>query len=258
MRTGIILSIFILIIGSCTPKELIRKTTESISYRELLQQNEKWQTSVRTLDGTANITLDTPEYSGKFSADVLLQGNDSLLLTVTGPLGLRVGKVFATGERFVFYNQVMNQFMVGTQQDFEDMNFMQFPLELSRLRNVFSAQDQFGILKKETYEMRDGALYVETANGTLRYHIWFDPGHLHITKIEYYDGNQLLFYKEYERFETYNGVVFPRMIHFIRPMEKQGVSVYFSNLEINKPLSEERFKIQVSDKAKQIDLSLER
>lgn len=256
MRTWILLFIIYFVVA-CAPKELIRKTTDTIGYRELLQYNEKWQASLQSLDGTANITLDTPEYSGKFNADVLLQGSDSLLLTVTGPLGLRVGKVFATGERFVFYNQIMNQFMVGVEQDFEDMNFMQFPLELSRLRNVFTAQDRFGILKKEIYEMRDGALYVETENGTLRYHIWFDPNHLHITKIEYYDGNQLLFYKEYERFETYNGVVFPRMIHFIRPMEKQGLSVYFSKLDINQPLSEERFKIQVSDKAKQIDLSLE-
>ena len=48
------------------------------------------------------------------------------------------------------------------------------------------------------------------------------------------------------------------MIQFIRPLEKQGLSVYFSDLDINQPLSEERFKIEVSDKAKQIDLSLER
>jgi len=258
MRTGILLSITIYFITACAPKELVRKTTDTISYRELLQYNEKWQASVNTLDGTANITLDTPEYSGKFNADVLLQGSDSLMLTVTGPLGLRVGKVFTTGERFVFYNQVMNQFMVGEEQDFEDMNFMQFPLELSRLRNVFTAQDRFGILKKESYKMRDGALYVETANGTLSYHIWFDPAHLHITKIEYYDGDQLLFYKECERFETVNGIVFPRMIHFIRPLEKQGLSVYFSDLDTNQSVSEERFKIEVSDKAKQIDLSLER
>ena len=138
------------------------------------------------------------------------------------------------------------------------MNFLQFPLELTQLRSVFSAQDRFGILKKETYELRDNAFYVKTANGTLNYNIWFDPATLCIKKIEYYDGQQLLFYKEYDQFEEFGGVLFPRRISFVRPEENQGLSIYFTKLELNKPLPDDRFKINISDKAKQIDLSLDR
>lgn len=250
--------ILLLSITACTTQKIITRDISDVSYRELLLNNEAWQKSVKSINGSTRITLDTPQYSGNFTADILTNGQDSLLLTVTGPMGIRVGKVFVGDARFVFYNQVMNQFLTGTREDFEGMNFLQFPLELTQLRSVFSAQDRFGILKKETYELRDNAFYVKTANGTHNYNIWFDPATLCIKRIEYYDGQQLLFYKEYDQFEEFDGVLFPRRISFVRPEENQGLSIYFTELELNKPVPEDRFKINISDKAKQIDLSLDR
>ncbi len=148
MRFTLILLFILLGLSACTSKKIIRHPAGEISYREVLRQNEVWQKSVHSLDGSARLTLDTPEYSGNFSADILMAGGDSLLITLTGPMGIRAGKVLIAGRRFVFYNQVMNQFMTGTRQEFEDTNFMQFPLTLTQLQSVFAAQDRFGILKK--------------------------------------------------------------------------------------------------------------
>ena len=257
MRITLILLFPLLLLTACIPGKIVKKNISDISYRELLVQNDLWQKNIASMEGNARITLDTPEYSGNFTADVLLDGSDSLLITITGPMGMRVGKVFVAGSRFVFYNQIMNQFMTGNQQDFEGINFLQFPMELSQLRNVFAAQDEFGILKKEKYEIRDDAFYVETVNGSLSYHIWFDRSHLKIKKIEYYEGEQLLYFKEYERFKKVNDVWFPHLINFIRPDEKQGLTIYFSDLQVNTPINKSRFAVHISDNAKQIDLSLE-
>ena len=257
MRFTLIILLILLGLSACTHKKLVRPNSAEISYRQLLHQNEIWQKSIHSLDGSARLTLDTPEYSGNFSADILMDGSDSLLITLTGPMGIRAGKVFIAGNRFVFYNQVMNQFMTGTRTEFEDMNFMQFPLTLTQLQSVFAAQDRFGILKKEKFKTLDDAYYIETVNGTLSYHLWFDKQHLQLKKIEYYDGKQRLYYKEYSRFKEVNGVLFPHLINFVRPDEKQGFSIYFSRLELNEPLEKKRFSIKILDSAKQIDLSLE-
>ncbi len=238
-------------------QKTVRRDLSHITYRELLAGNEAWYHSVKTLQGRARITLDSPQYSGNFNADILVSGPDSLLITITGPMGIRVGKVFITANRFVFYNQVMNQFITGTQQDFEDTNFLQFPLEIGQLRSVFAAQDAFEILKEEKFERTKDGFYVEALNGDLNYHLWFEPEYLHIKKIEYYDNRQLLFYKEYDRFEETDGIVFPRSINFVRPEDKQGLAVFFTELSINQPIAPERFLIKISDNAKQIDLSLE-
>ncbi len=257
MRIFIILFSLLMITGSCVFQKNLRKDTNQLTYRELLAGNESWHHSVKTLQGQARITLDSPQYSGNFNADILVNGPDSLLITITGPMGIRVGKVFITANRFVFYNQVMNQFITGTQKDFEDTNFLQFPLEIGQLRSVFAAQDAFEILKEEKFKRTEDGFYVEALNGDLNFHIWFEPEYLHIKKIEYYDNRQLLFYKEYDRFKVTDGIVFPRSINFVRPEEKQGLTIFFTELHLNQPIDPERFIINISDNAKQIDLSLE-
>lgn len=243
---------------ACTTNILVKADLKDATYRSLLEENEQWLNSILAMDGQARITLDTPEYSGTFNADVLVQQPDSMLITLTGPLGLRVGKVFISGRRFVFYNQVMNQFLTGSQQDFEGTNFLQFPLELDQLASVIKAEDRFGVLKKRTYTLKDNCFFVETQNGTLHHRIWFEPRYHRIKKIEYYEDNQLLFVKEYDRFEKVDGIVFPRHIQFTRPEEKQGVSIYFNELKLNRHSDPARFAVRISDKATQIDLSLDR
>lgn len=241
---------------SCSTQKPVIHNIQNTTYRELLQHNAKWQNTIQTLDGYARITLDTPQYSGNFSADVLLSGSDSLLISVAGPLGINVGKVFVAQKRFVFYNQVMNQFYTGSKKDFEGRNFLQFPLEISQLRDVFIAQDKFNILKKERFEVRDNMYYLEAANGKFLYHIWFDPVYLLIKRIEYFDQDNLLFFKEYDNFKKINDVYFPMSVSFVRPAEKQGLAIFFTKLEINNPVKKGKFNIKVSDSAEQIDLSL--
>ncbi len=242
---------------SCAIHKQIVPNTTKISYRDLLAHNEQWQTRIRTLQGMARITLDSPQYSGNFGADVYLNGKDSLLINVTGPMGLPMGKVFVAKTRFIFYNQIMNQFLTGSRSDFEGTNFFQFPLQITELGNVLLARDPFDILKMSAYEIRDGMYYLEAANGHYNYHIWFDPGLMLIKKIEYLDRGQLVFYKTYDQFEKFNGIYFPRSVNFVRPAEKQGLAIYYTDLKLNEAISPSAFEIKVSDSAKQIDLSLE-
>lgn len=261
MRNRILLLITLwlggLWLAGCAVHKQMAPNLTKISYRDLLAHNEQWQTQICTLQGTARITLDSPQYSGNFGADIYLNGKDSLLINVTGPMGLPMGKVFIAKTRFIFYNQIMNQFLTGSRSDFEGTNFFQFPLQITELGNVLLARDSFDILKKSSYEIRDGSYYLEAANGHYNYRIWFDPTLLMITKIEYLDRGQLVFYKTYAQFEKFNGIYFPRSVNFVRPAEKQGLAIYYSDLKLNETISTGAFEIKVSDSAKQIDLSTE-
>jgi outer membrane lipoprotein-sorting protein len=248
--------LYTLIIG-CTSNKSILPQPEQIGYRELLQYNHVWQEAINNLSGQARITLDSPQYSGNFDAEIILGGQDSLMLSVSGPLGIDVGRVFVSRNRFIFYNQINNQFFTGTKEDFEGRNFMQFPLEINQLRSVFVAQDKFDVLKKDIFEKRDDQYYLEAENAHHNYKIWFDADLLMIRRVEYYANSQLLYYKEYDRFHLVNGIYFPISINFVRPDEKQGVSIYFNTLAINEAIDENDFKIKISDSARQIDLSLE-
>lgn len=255
-KSILVVLISLLMIG-CAANTNVTADLKNIASRDLLAMNEQWQKSFSTLKGSAKISLDTPQFSGNFGGDILLNNSDSLLITITGPLGIKLGKAFVSPNRFVFYNQMMNQFMTGSLDDYEDTNFMQFPLEISQLRNVFAARESFNILEISTYETRDGCYYLETQNDHLNYHIWFDPASLLIKKIEYFNRKKLVFYKEYDQFEKFDGIYFPRLVNFVRPQEKQGMSIYYNEIFINRPFQAEQFDINISDNAKQIELSIE-
>ena len=250
-----------IILSSCTTsKKTVVPDLTTVTYRDLLHHNAEWQKSIKNLSGDARLTLDTQQYSGNFNADIALCGNDSLLISVTGPLGIRVGKVFISKNRFIFYNQVMNQFYTGKKEDFTGKNFLQFPVEVTDLRGLLLAQDRFEILKKEQFTIRNQMYFLDAINGSNRYKIWFDPGIKLIKRIEYLSDDELLFYKEYDQFQIVNGVYFPRVISYVRfvnPNERQGLSVYFNSVSINEYILKDVFDINISDNATQIDLSLE-
>ncbi len=217
-----------------------------------MELHDQWINSIKTFSAKGRITIDSPQYSGTFEADIFAKGNDSLLVSVKGMFGVNVGKVFIGKERFIFYNQYENQFLTGRKTDFSNMNFLQFPLSLSELQQVFLARDVFNILKKEKFEKQEQGYFLSAKNGRFNYHIWFDPNTLLITRIEYLSDQNLLFFKEYRQFVENNGIFFPRVINFVRPAEKQGVSIIFTQIEINKPIDEQVFRIKVNESAKQL------
>lgn len=226
------------------------------SYHKLLENHSAWQNAIKSLKSSLRITLDSPQYSGNFDASLLVNEPDSMLLEVTGPFGMRLGKVFVSKNRFIFYNQIMNQFYKGFKEDFMGRNFLQFPVEIGQLKEVITARDPFEVLEKKILEIRDNQYYLEAKNGAYNYNIWFDPQHFLITRIEYLKDDQLTFYKEYKNYQKVNGIYFPHHVNFVRPGVKEGLSIFFMELSINGSNNPDAYKIEIADSATQIDLTL--
>ncbi len=249
----------LMLLASCAVlKPPPRVDLAQYDYKFLLENHSRWQQSVKTLQADVRITLDSPLYSGTFNADVLRQGPDSLLVTVRGPFGMHMGKVFVNKKRFVFYNQVMNQFLTGEREDFRSRRFLQFPVSVDQLTQIISVRDRFMVLKKRVFEERDGQYYLEAENGHFRYRIWFEPATLLISRVEYFDPDtkNLSYYKTYENYTQIDGIYFPQLVNFVRPEEKEGLSLIFTGVKINRPVSAKAFLIEIDEAATQIDLDL--
>jgi len=234
----------------------VKPDLSKVTYKMLLEHHAQWQKTINTLSGDTRLTLDSPQYSGNFTATIMVNLPDSMLLTVIGPFGIRLGKVFVNKSRFVFYNQVMSQFYMGSKQDFEGKNFLQFPLEIGQIKDVLIAQDHFDVLSKKSLSIKDDMYYLEAENGNYNYNIWFDPANHLISSIEYIRDNEIYFYKEYKNFRQVNGIYFPYQVNFVRPGEKQGLSIIFTELLVNQYNDPVSYKIKIADNAKQIDLTL--
>ncbi len=226
------------------------------SYQELLANQSRWQNDIKTLQGKMRITLDTPEFSGNFYGELLVKGSDSLLLSLEAQLGIKVGKVFLSKNRFLFYDQLNNQFYQGSRSQFEQRNFLQFPVTLRELQEVMTARNSFNILKRKSYEVRDANYYLGAENGHYDLNIWFEPQSRLIRRIEYLDNSQLEKFREYGEFQQVNGYYFPQVINFVRPQEKEGIAVFYENIRINEAIDESAFNIKISDSAVQMDLGI--
>lgn len=254
-RLLIVLILGLMVLQGCrTQRVIIKNEYPNPTYRQLLELHERWQKSIKTFSAKGRITVDTPQFSGNFEARIFARGSDSLLVSVSGFMGTSVGKVFVGKNRFIFYNQYDNQFITGRNEDFEQTHFLQFPVSIAMMREVLLAQDHFSILKKEKFEKQADGYYLEAQNGAYDYQIWFDKNTLLIKKINYIKDDEILFSKQYKKFTLYNGFYFPRVINFVRPLEKQGMSIIFKQVVLNKPIPDSVFKIKVSDTAKQVIL----
>ena len=246
-----IFSIFIFI--SCSSS---RYTLDSdkISFKEILDNILYEQDQLKSLEGSGRVTVDSPEFSGHFFADVLYNVRDSVRITVSGPFGIQAGTLFIGKDRFIFYNQMANKFYNGSVKEFRDRKFFQFPLTLTELINMLVAEEKsLSSLKILEFGIEDGMFFINSEKAGVEYQIWIDHHNGRINKIEAIKEGEILFVREYDDYSKINGLYFPRKISMSRPQEKQLLSIYYTYISLNEKINREKFVINVSDRATQID-----
>lgn len=230
---------------------------ESVTYEELFTQINQDQNKLHSFEGNARISVDSETFSGTFMADIYRNRHDSLLINVEGPFGLDVGKMFIGNNRFIFYNKVDNNFFSGSISEFNNRNFLQFPIKIYEISGVFTARDSLVSMKIEKFTIDKNLFYIQGTNTHVKYEIWIDPHTGHISRIEYIKNGETVLEKEYRDFTKQNDLYFPTKIIIKRPLKKQAMSIYYTHLKLNEKIDNKRFIIRISDNAQQFNVSLQ-
>ena len=229
---------------------------EKVPFSDLLNGIEKEQNKISSISGQSRISIDTEEFSGNFFADILYNENDSLLIDVSGPFGIGVGKMFIGKNRFIFLNQFSNQFYSGDTENFKNRNFLQFPLKVHEISNFFTGKELLNNMKILNYDIDGGLFFIHGKNNNFNYNIWIDNITGRIKKIEYLNQDKIVLVKEYDKFIKFDNTYFPKHIKLSRPEEKQVVSVYYNKILLNQKIKPTEFMVKISDSARQIDMNL--
>jgi len=254
MRAGIFLLSLTIFIACSSPRYTL--DTSKITFNDILDSIVREQDQIKSLEATSRISVDSPEFSGTFFAEVIYLEQDSLLISVSGPFGIQAGTLFIGKERFIFYNQIANKFYNGSVYEFKDKKFFQFPLSLSELMKILVAKETLTSMKIHDFTIKDKMFYILAEKGDSEYQMWIDYKTGRIKKITSLVGGQIHFIREYDDFIKVMGINFPRKIIMTRPKEKQAVSLYYTNIVLNKDIDKEKFVINVSDRAEQMDFFL--
>ena len=247
------LVISIIIAGCAGPKFAL--DTTRVSVKDILKSIENEQNKLVSFESTSRISVDSPEFSGTFFAQIFYLEPDSLLISATGPFGIHAGTLFIGRERFIFHNQINNRFYNGSVAKYKDRNFFQFPLKLSEFMYAFSGKEHLSALKIIEYNIDDDKFFIRAEKADVIYRIWVDNVSGRISKLIATNGDQTLYIKEYGDFININGMFFPRKISITRPEQSQALSVYHTRISLNSKIEKSRFQIQISDRAEQIDYS---
>ncbi len=245
--------LFVLLLAACSAPRFVADT-EKVPFRELLDSIISDQNKLHSLTGKARISVESEDFNGNFFAGVCYRKHDSLRITVKGPFVLQAGSLFIGKSRFVFLNRFSNQFMSGEVNDFSDRFFLQFPLKLSELIDIFTATVRFGDMKIEAYRIVDDQFYIKATDMATTYDIRIDPKSGRVSEIVYRQGDTETLRCNYSEFQRQGDIYFPRKIKVVRPVEKQGVAIYYVETQINQPLDPEVFNIEIPDGVEQLNL----
>ncbi len=255
-----VLRLFFLIIlsflFSCTAPRYILDT-DKVTFNDLFNGIVEEQNKIHTFIGKSRVSIESEEFNGNFFAEIIFKDTDSLLINVSGPFGINIGKLFIGNNRFIFLNNFANQFYTGTLKKFENQNFLQFPININELSNLFIGKDFINNMKIINYSIEDDLFFIHGQNSQNNYNIWIDNKTGRTKKVEYIHNDIITLIKEYDKYAKFDGLYFPKYIKLTKPVEKQSISIYYNRLELNKEISASQFAVKINDSAKQINLNLQ-
>jgi hypothetical protein len=227
----------LLSLTGCRTTSSLNLSSSSISYAEVQERSRSHHARIHSMMGEGQISLETPDMSQSGSFILTLQKPDTVLLTLQGPFGIKVGSALVTRTGFLFYNSLENKLITGSSST-ENLNrILHIHLSFDDLVNVFAGgtflDDDFHAPDKITME-EDQVVFVFTSSKMSRKY-WIEPATSVIQKIQYLDLNgKLAFEQTFNDFEEVNGFMMPYTIRVTQPKTRQRLTFTYSEIFLNK------------------------
>jgi hypothetical protein len=242
--------------GGKAEQALLSTDKETLTRRIAMLYN-----SVQTLNGTMDMV---PALGSVNKGKVTEYKDVRAYLLFRRPAAIRIvglypvvrSKAFdmvSDGTKFSLYIPARNRFVVGSDEirtlsknKLENLRPQHF-LEALVIAPV--ASDETPVLENFTDE--DNAAYIlhilrkDDGGLKLARNIWFDRLHLSLIRQQIFDAaGNVLTDARYQDWNTYDGVPFPKRIDIDRPQDEYAVVMTVVKLDINKPLTPDKFALE--------------
>ena len=252
-RFALIPGVALMVLWGCSSSSSLRTSARTVT-PELVQQSVRTnQERVRSLKGSGNITLETPEIAQSGSFELMLRKPDSVFVKLEGPFGIEVGAALLTRKEFFFYNSLQNRLISGTMNASNLRRILRVNLSFDELLNMitggtFFPEDQ-GAPDTVTIEDNQSVLTYRHESGSRRY--WIDPESLLIARIQHVDRQgKLRFEQRFANFRSIEGTSLPYRVRITQLAERRTVALSYSSIAINTDAL--RFTLEVPENAERV------
>lgn len=256
-RSLILLGIFLMLLFSSCAQwrgQQIKSTETQIDVvRQILQEN--WQ-KLHTLRGDGRIIVESPQQSFSGRAHVNVKIPDSTFIKIEAILGLDVGTIFADNNAFLIFSPMEKIAYYGSSTDTLNLKmFLGFDLTFSELMHLISGVPLLSEMTDAVMQKEGEQLKITGAAAGLYYTFFVNLEYGLISKIIVRDEfGQIQLVQEFKRFVNVKGVRAPKMIRYIRPQEKESLTIYYDQLDVNRKLKAKDFFIKLPQDAFKIRL----
>lgn len=228
------------------------KTNPGDSARDLKLKND----GLKNLSLEGNIQVAFPEMNNTVLFSLEAAGIDSMLLTLSGPFGITVGKLYCEKDYFMFYNVLENSLYEGTPTSSNLSEMVNLPLSYSDLVLLLRCEvpgnpDYFRI--DENYG-KDGFVLLQNKSMKDYYeYVQLDEEKL-IRQYQRKTSNGSIvlnvLYKKYEKFDKAN--VAERM-EFEFPSVNGRISIQNTSIKVNNETGPLKFSVPGSVSRRNLD-----
>jgi len=212
--------------------------------RQILQKN--WD-NLHTLRGSGRIIVESPLQSFSGSAKVFIKIPDSTFIKIEAILGLDIGAIFADENAFLIYSPMEKIAYHGSSADTLNLrSWLGFDLTFPQLMHTISGAPLLPDLQKPLMQSDGKQLKITGSKKGLNYTYYIDVKYGLISKIIARDkSGKIQTVEEYSRFIKVGPARAPRLIRYLRPIEKESLTIFYDQLDVNKSISTKDFYLKL-------------
>jgi hypothetical protein len=220
----------------CRTTSSLNLSEHSISYSEVQEATRNHHAHIHSMVCEGRVSIETPEIAQSGSFILTLQKPDSVLITIRGPFGIKVGSALVTRTEFLFYNSLENKLITGLSS-MENLNrILHVQLSFDDLLSLFAGgtflESDFHAPDEIRVEDNQFVFVFTDAKASRKY--WIDPTTLSIQKVQFLDqSGRLVLEQVFSNFEDANGFTMPYTIHVIQPKMRQRLTFSYSEILVN-------------------------
>jgi outer membrane lipoprotein-sorting protein len=208
----------------------------SITSAEVQEIARTHHIRIQSIQGEGRISIETPEIAQSGAFILTLRKPDSVLISLRGPFGIKVGSALVTRTGFSFYNSIENQLITGSTS-IENLNrILHVQLSFDDLLNIFSGGGFLDDDLRSPDEKRiedDQFVFIYTSHNSSRRY-WIEPTSLYIQKIQFLDhSGKLTLEQTFNDFENVDGIMMPYVIRITQPTAQQMLILRYSDIMVN-------------------------
>ncbi|MFA6570989.1 MAG: DUF4292 domain-containing protein [Bacteroidota bacterium] len=242
------LFLIIVLLSACTAT---KKTISDKTEANPLQ----WKSELKTLALSATINADYHGQSNSARIKMTIAGTDSITMTVIGPFGITLGKLYARPDYFVFYNMFNDEVIEGIASAKNLKEAAMIPLSFEQIVHLLRSESpQKPELYVKSIQTSEGTFkYENTSNNESNDYVFLNGNNQICRYLNNMKDGKTSMELLYADYENYSGFYLAKSLSFSFPEINGKLTIDVSDFQVNKNINQQ-FSFKIPDKIKRIKL----